>query len=36
MDYLLKKGYRVEKLVPIDMFPMTNHVESIAKLVRKK
>ena len=32
-----RMGYRVQgKLVPVDMFPHTVHVESIVKLVRNK
>ena len=33
---LLKQNrYKVEQIVPVDMFPHTNHVESIVKLVRQ-
>ena len=31
---LLTKGYRVEKLVPVDMFPWTEHVEAVSLLSR--
>ena len=31
---LVKHGYRVKKLQPVDMFPHTSHVENIALLVR--
>ncbi len=27
--YLTKKGYKAKKLAPVDMFPWTNHVETI-------
>lgn len=33
---VLNARYRVEKIVPIDMFPHTPHVESVVKLVRLK
>lgn len=32
--FLVKNGYRVKKLVPVDMFPHTRHVECIALLSR--
>jgi 23S rRNA (uracil1939-C5)-methyltransferase len=32
---LLSEQYFVEKVQPVDMFPHTAHVESVAKLVRK-
>ena len=35
MKYLTKKGYRVERICPVDMFPFTCHVETVVKLVRK-
>ena len=33
--YLTKKGYKAKKLAPVDMFPWTNHVESVILLHRK-
>ncbi|MGB3366545.1 MAG: 23S rRNA (uracil(1939)-C(5))-methyltransferase RlmD, partial [Acidaminobacteraceae bacterium] len=35
LKYLVDRGYKVERIVPVDMFPQTYHVESIVKLTRK-
>lgn len=35
MKYLTKKGYRVERICPVDMFPFTCHVETVVGLQRK-
>lgn len=35
VNYLLKKGYRIESLQPVDMFPFTTHVETVVLLSRK-
>ncbi len=35
VKYLGEQGYRVEKAQPVDMFPMTEHVETIMLLQRK-
>ena len=32
--YLVERGYRLESLQPVDMFPHTEHVENIAVCVR--
>jgi len=32
---LKKKGYRVEKMVGVDLFPMTGHVETVVLMSRK-
>lgn len=35
LEYLTKKGYKAEKGVAVDMFPFTNHVETVILLHRK-
>lgn len=35
LAYLTKNGYRVKKIRPFDMFPHTNHVETVVSLVGK-
>lgn len=35
LEILLRGGYQVKKLQPVDMFPFTNHVENIALLSRR-
>lgn len=30
--YITKGGYKVKKITPVDMFPHTNHIETVAKL----
>jgi len=34
LDDLVDRGYQIEKIQPIDMFPQTYHVECVAELVR--
>lgn len=33
--YLSKNGYKVKKIQPVDMFPHTDHIESVALITRK-
>jgi 23S rRNA (uracil1939-C5)-methyltransferase len=35
LDYLLKFDYKVKEIQPVDMFPMTEHVEVIVKLEKQ-
>ncbi|TLS35721.1 23S rRNA (uracil(1939)-C(5))-methyltransferase RlmD [Pseudalkalibacillus caeni] len=35
VSVLMKKGFTVEKLQPVDMFPQTSHVEVVCSLVLK-
>lgn len=36
LDYILKNSYyKIEKIVPVDMFPHTHHIETIVSLTRK-
>lgn len=32
--FLTKNGYKVKKIQPVDMFPFTSHIETVALLVR--
>lgn len=34
LKYLVKKGYAVDKIQPLDMFPQTVHIENIVRLTR--
>lgn len=34
LKYLSSHGYKVKKIQPVDMFPMTNHVEAIILMTR--
>lgn len=36
LKVLCKKEYRVEAIQPVDMFPFTRHVETVALLVKKR
>ena len=35
LKYITQKGYKVEKIQPVDMFPHTTHVETVVLLSRK-
>ncbi len=35
LSYLTRKGYRVKKIQPVDMFPHTQHVECVVQLCRQ-
>lgn len=35
-SFLIRKGYKVKKIQPVDMFPHTEHVETVALLERVK
>lgn len=32
--FLVKRGYAVKKVIPVDMFPMTEHVETVTLITR--
>ncbi len=32
LQYMVKKGYKVKKICPVDMFPHTNHIETVVLL----
>ena len=34
LRFLTKRGYKVEKIQPVDMFPHTNHVETVVLMTR--
>jgi 23S rRNA (uracil1939-C5)-methyltransferase len=36
LNYLVKHGYQVEKIQPVDMFPGTEHVETVVLLSQQK
>lgn len=35
LKVLMKKGYKVSECTPFDMFPFTEHVETVVKIVKK-
>ncbi len=36
LKYLVRKGYKVKRIVPVDMFPMTEHVETVVLLSNER
>ena len=34
LDYLTRHGYRVTRIQPVDMFPHTEHIETVVALAR--
>lgn len=36
VNFLTRRGYKVCKIQPVDMFPHTNHVETVCQLVLRK
>lgn len=35
LEYFEAKGYKVQKIQPVDLFPLTSHVESVVLMSRK-
>lgn len=36
LKYLIRNGYKVKKIQPVDMFPHTNHTEVVCQLLKNK
>ena len=36
LKYLIRNGYKVKKIQPVDMFPHTNHVETVVLLSQRR
>ena len=34
ISFLNRLGYRTKKIQPVDMFPFTSHIESVAQIIR--
>lgn len=35
LEYLVKNGYKVKGIQPVDLFPQTNHVETVVRIERE-
>lgn len=35
LEYLIQRGYSVQAIQPVDMFPQTNHVETVVLMTRE-
>ena len=35
LDFLVKRGYKVRRIQPVDMFPHTSHVECVVEIEKK-
>ena len=33
---LKERGYEIEEITPVDMFPHTHHIEIVSKITRRK
>ena len=36
LEFITQNGYEVKKIQPVDMFPFTDHCETVVLLVRKE
>ena len=36
LNHLIRGGYRVKKIQPVDMFPFTKHLETVVLLTKKE
>ena len=36
LGFLTRKGYKAEKIQPVDMFPFTEHVETVVLLTKRE
>ena len=35
LKYMTRHGYQVKKVQPVEMFPYTEHIESVVQLIKK-